>query len=544
MRVLRALPRSWSRLGTVLVLGAWVVQMGALVHRSYVEAASVNLAADLAPLRRRRAVEGRLLPGREDRLHRRRDPSDRGRLRAAGGRPAADGAAWARRPRARLRTLVQVDRAFACAPSRSPSIRAPGPFPSTGASKARGSISRSRRPAGSAPRSRDLPEAPALSLNLPRRLAAAGLTAGAHHEVTVVRSGHLAATRPCASTWRRARWCARRADPMPAFRRALAVRRDHVALVGDRHGRGGDARRARWAWWWCARRASSALQLGVPDRIRSDMLEAAAVVPDAREAHRRHRRRPPAPPDAPQRRGAGGRRPAGRGPDRRGRRRSRSATSRRRPAGTPDPDAARFLAPEPFIESDAPEIVAEAQKALADVAGNRARAERLVRHVNALLEKKPTVSLPSAREVLRTQASATATSTRPSTSRWRAPCGIPARIAVGLVYLRGAFYYHAWPEVYVGGARPRAVAAGRSHAQPVPADATHMRLARGGLDRQAAILPLIGTPADGRRRPGAGSPARLRSSSARRRRPTPPASPLRKPRRARERLLVAAGGIR
>ena len=71
--------------------------------------------------------------------------------------------------------------------------------------------------------------------------------------------------------------------------------------------------------------------------------------------------------------------------------------------------------------------------------------------------------------------------------------GIPARIAVGLTFVRGAFYYHAWPEVYLdeGG--------GRGYWLPVdptlnqfPADATHLRLARGGLDRQAAILPLIG----------------------------------------------------
>jgi transglutaminase-like putative cysteine protease len=71
--------------------------------------------------------------------------------------------------------------------------------------------------------------------------------------------------------------------------------------------------------------------------------------------------------------------------------------------------------------------------------------------------------------------------------------GIPARIAVGVVHLRGAFYYHAWPEVRVEGA------AGRTVWIPVdptlnqfPADATHIRLARGGLDRQAAILPAIG----------------------------------------------------
>jgi transglutaminase-like putative cysteine protease len=71
--------------------------------------------------------------------------------------------------------------------------------------------------------------------------------------------------------------------------------------------------------------------------------------------------------------------------------------------------------------------------------------------------------------------------------------GIPARVAVGLVSVGGAFYYHAWPEVYLA----------ENHNSgmwlPVdptlnefPADATHLRLARGGLEKQAAILPLIG----------------------------------------------------
>jgi hypothetical protein len=71
--------------------------------------------------------------------------------------------------------------------------------------------------------------------------------------------------------------------------------------------------------------------------------------------------------------------------------------------------------------------------------------------------------------------------------------GLPARIAVGLVYTRGAFFYHAWPEVYLAEGR------GRGLWLPVdptlnefPADATHVRLARGGLAKQAAILPLIG----------------------------------------------------
>ena len=76
---------------------------------------------------------------------------------------------------------------------------------------------------------------------------------------------------------------------------------------------------------------------------------------------------------------------------------------------------------------------------------------------------------------------------------WRGRLGIPARINVGVAYVRGAFYYHAWPEVYIDEGQ------GRGLWLPVdptfnqfPADATHLRLARGGLDKQTAILPLIG----------------------------------------------------
>ena len=49
----------------------------------------------------------------------------------------------------------------------------------------------------------------------------------------------------------------------------------------------------------------------------------------------------------------------------------------------------RYLEAEPLVESDAPEIRAEAGLALAGVAGDATRAERLVRHVHALVEKRP-----------------------------------------------------------------------------------------------------------------------------------------------------------
>jgi transglutaminase-like putative cysteine protease len=148
--------------------------------------------------------------------------------------------------------------------------------------------------------------------------------------------------------------------------------------------------------------------------------------------------------------------------------------------------------PELFLESDAPEIVAEARKAAAGTADPRLIAERLTRYVNALIDKKPTVSLPSALEVLRTKVGDCNEHTALYVAMARA-LGLPARVAVGLVYVRGGFFYHAWPEVYVQEAK------GRGTWLPVdptlnqfPADATHIRLARGGLDRQTAILPAIG----------------------------------------------------
>ena len=155
-------------------------------------------------------------------------------------------------------------------------------------------------------------------------------------------------------------------------------------------------------------------------------------------------------------------------------------------------DLDRYLRAEPFIESEAPEIRAEAERMVAGVTGVRERAERLTREVNSLVEKKPTVSLPSALEVLRTKVGDCNEHTVLFVALARS-IGIPSRISVGLVYVHGAFYYHAWPEVYVDEGN------GRGLWLPVdptlnqfPSDATHLRLARGGLEQQAVIVPMIG----------------------------------------------------
>jgi transglutaminase-like putative cysteine protease len=481
------LPPAWARIGTALVLVAWAVTMGALINRSYIQAASVNLAADLARYGSDAKWKGVYYRG--DKIGfmvGETVPADDGYLLREEGQlqMALLGATSA----ARLRTEVRVDREFTV---RSFVFTLD---PGTGAVEVSGQVEGRRlnltiaTASGRRTETRELTEVPALSLNVPRRLAAAGLKAGGRHALTLFDPATLRNAPMTVEV--EAREVVRVADrPVPAFRL-----RSHFGGITSQSWitDTGDVVKEESPLGLVVVRETreQALNLGVPDRIRIDMLEAAAVVPE--KARRiddpgavqrlRLRLEHTGALTASDLQGAG---QTVEGDV------FEIRDQQAETGGTPDPDAARFLAAEPFIESDAPEIVAEARKALADVTGARARAEHLVRYVNALLEKKPTVSLPSASEVLRTRVGDCNEHTALYVALARAS-GLPARIAVGLVYLRGGFYYHAWPEVYV---EERA----RGLWLPVdptlnqfPADATHVRLARGGLDRQAVVLPLIG----------------------------------------------------
>ena len=71
--------------------------------------------------------------------------------------------------------------------------------------------------------------------------------------------------------------------------------------------------------------------------------------------------------------------------------------------------------------------------------------------------------------------------------------GLPTRLAAGIVYSEsifadGAFYYHAWPEVWLG---DRWFAVDPTFGQS-PADATHLKLVEGELDKQAELMGVIG----------------------------------------------------
>ncbi len=146
----------------------------------------------------------------------------------------------------------------------------------------------------------------------------------------------------------------------------------------------------------------------------------------------------------------------------------------------------QYLDPEPLIQSTDPRIAAQARRIVGRVTDPRQAVALLNAWVYQELEKKITVSVPSAVQVLETRRGDCNEHTVLFVALARA-LGIPARTAAGLVHLNGHFYYHAWPEVYLRGW----VAVDPTFGQ-VPADAAHIRFTIGGLARQMELIRLIG----------------------------------------------------
>jgi transglutaminase/protease-like cytokinesis protein 3 len=113
-------------------------------------------------------------------------------------------------------------------------------------------------------------------------------------------------------------------------------------------------------------------------------------------------------------------------------------------------------------------------------------AAQLTTSVYRMLEKSITFSVPNAVQVLQTLRGDCNEHTVLYVALARA-LGLPARTAVGLVYVNGAFFYHAWPEVWLD----EWVAVDPTFGQ-VPADASHIRFVIGGLAQQVEIVRLIG----------------------------------------------------
>lgn len=145
------------------------------------------------------------------------------------------------------------------------------------------------------------------------------------------------------------------------------------------------------------------------------------------------------------------------------------------------------LAEEPLLQVNHREIVRLAVRIAGDSRDPRVVAERINRWVHDSLAKEVTVTVPNALQVLRDRRGDCNEHTQLYVALARA-AGIPARIATGLAYVNGKFYYHAWPEVWLRDW----VAVDPTFGQ-FPADAAHLRFVSGGLTRQGELLRLVGT---------------------------------------------------
>ena len=150
-------------------------------------------------------------------------------------------------------------------------------------------------------------------------------------------------------------------------------------------------------------------------------------------------------------------------------------------------DFRETLEAQPLIQSDDPRIQDEARRTVGRWSRNpKEAAARLTTRVDRMLSKSVTFSIPSALQVLDSKQGDCNEHTVLYVAMARA-LGLPARTAVGLVYLDGSFFYHAWPEVWLG----EWVAVDPTFGQ-YPADAAHIRFVVGGLAQQVEIIRLIG----------------------------------------------------
>jgi transglutaminase-like putative cysteine protease len=152
-----------------------------------------------------------------------------------------------------------------------------------------------------------------------------------------------------------------------------------------------------------------------------------------------------------------------------------------------DEELLKYLQPESMIQSDDPAIMGLAAELTDGAADSWEAATNISRYVDNAVENVPTVSLPSAVDVLDNLRGDCNEHTILTVALCRA-AGIPAVTCAGVVYVdHGIFGYHAWPAVWAG----EWVSMDPTFGQQV-ADATHIILARGSMDAQYVVNGVLG----------------------------------------------------
>ncbi len=146
-----------------------------------------------------------------------------------------------------------------------------------------------------------------------------------------------------------------------------------------------------------------------------------------------------------------------------------------------------YLVADAMIQSEDSVMISVADSLTAGATDAWDAVWRISRFVDRGVENVPTVSLPSAVDVLDNMRGDCNEHTILTVALCRA-VGIPAVTCAGIVYVdNGIFGYHAWPAVWVG----EWVAIDPTFGQPI-ADCTHIILAQGSLDAQYVVNGVLG----------------------------------------------------
>ncbi len=148
----------------------------------------------------------------------------------------------------------------------------------------------------------------------------------------------------------------------------------------------------------------------------------------------------------------------------------------------------KYLQPTQFLEVNDPEIQSLAKEITEGKRTDLEKARAIFEWVYGNLEKRGSVTIPTAKQVLRDRYGDCNEHATLYAALARA-AGIPTDIMVGLVYQGDGFYYHAWNVSWIGG-------------QWVPVDPVYgefparpyrIALQHGSLEKQATIMSVIGS---------------------------------------------------
>jgi len=142
-----------------------------------------------------------------------------------------------------------------------------------------------------------------------------------------------------------------------------------------------------------------------------------------------------------------------------------------------------YLKPTSFCEADDPDI----QRVAKEIVGEEKNSWRAAKKISEWVKNKMTpnydVGFATAKETLKNRKGDCSEHTVLTVALCRAS-GIPSRAAVGIMFARGIFAYHMWPEVYVGrwiGLDSKWLAVDKKSGEYYT-DATHIKFGRSLLD--------------------------------------------------------------